>query len=270
MAKPVRAATTAVVTRVEQLTPHMVRVVAGGDGLAGLAAGECTDHYVKLLFPQPGVHYPEPFDMAAIRETLPRAAWPVVRTYTLRKWLPEQGEMWIDFVVHGDTGVAGPWARRARPGDLVALRGPGGAFAPDPDADWHLMVGDESALPASAASLARVPAGVPVLVVALVDGPEGELPLETPGALSLTWVHRGTDPDALLRAVEKTEFPDGRVCAFVHGEAVETRALRRHLLGERGVPRPALSVSGYWRRTFTEDRWRTSKREWNAAVEQDV
>ena len=53
--RPVRAATIGEVTRVEQLTPHMVRIVAGGDGLAGLTAGEHTDHYVKILFPRPGV-----------------------------------------------------------------------------------------------------------------------------------------------------------------------------------------------------------------------
>ena len=257
------------VEEVHRLTPQLVRVVLGGEGLAGFSAGEYTDHYVKLQFPPPGAPYSAPFDPDAVRE-LPREQQPVLRTYSVRDWDAERGRLTLDFVVHGDTGVAGPWARDARPGDLVALRGPGGAFAPDPDADWHLMVGDESALPAIAASLARVPAGVPVLVVALVDGPEGELPLGTPGALSLTWVHRGAGPDALLRAVEELEFPTGRVCAFVHGEAVETRALRRHLLGERGVPRPALSVSGYWRRTFSEDRWQTSKREWNAAVEQDV
>ena len=257
------------VEHVEQLTPQLVRVVLGGEGLVGFSAGEFTDHYVKLQFPPPGAPYTVPFDAAAVRE-LPRDQQPVLRTYTVRDWDAATGRLTLDFVVHGDSGVAGPWARAARPGDLLALRGPGGAFAPDPAADWHLMVGDESALPAIAVSLARVPAGVPVHVVAEVEGPEGEIPLESPGALHLTWVHRGEDPDALLRTVERLEFPAGRVCAFVHGEAVATRALRKHLLGERGVPRPDLSVSGYWRRTFTEDGWQSSKREWNAAVEQDL
>lgn len=257
------------VEHVEQLTPQLVRVVLGGEGLAGFSAGEFTDHYVKLQFPPPGAPYSVPFDAAAVRE-LPRELQPILRTYTVRHWDDARGLLTLDFVVHGDEGVAGPWARRARPGDLVALRGPGGAFTPDPTADWHLMVGDESALPAIAASLARVPPGVRVHVVAEVEGPEGELALETPGDLVLTWVHRGGQADALLRAVAGLEFPRGRVCAFVHGEAVATRALRRHLLGERGVPRAALSVSGYWRRTFTEDGWQSSKREWNQAVEQDV
>lgn len=260
-----------IVEHVEQLTPHMVRVVLGGDGLAGFAAGEFTDHYVKLSFPPPGASYAVPFDGDAVRAELPREQWPVMRTYSVRSW--EAGLLTIDFVVHGDTGVAGPWARAARPGDRLQFRGPGGAFTPAPDAAWHLLVGDESALPAICASLARIPAGVPAYVIVEIDGPADELDLDCSGDLHLTWVHRGTDPaapDLLLRAVEKLEFPAGRVHAFVHGEAVATRALRRHLLAEREVPRADLSVSGYWRRTFTEDGWQSSKREWNQAVEADV
>ena len=65
------------VVRTERLTPHMMRVVLGGDGLAGFSVGECTDHYVKLLFPAEGVSYPEPFDLARIRAELPRDQWPV-------------------------------------------------------------------------------------------------------------------------------------------------------------------------------------------------
>jgi NADPH-dependent ferric siderophore reductase len=259
------------VRRTERLTPHMIRVIAGGDELAAFPDTDYTDRYVKILFPRPGVVYPEPFDMDAVRAAQPREEWPALRTYTVRAFDAAAGELTIDFVHHGDTGLAGPWAAAARPGDPLLLLGPGGAYSPDPTADWHLLVGDESALPAIAASLARVPAGVRVHVVAEVEGPEGEIPLESPGELVVTWVHRGAEgEDALLRAVQDLEFPPGRVCAFVHGEAVATRALRRHLLAERGVPRPDLSVSGYWRRTFTEDGWQSSKREWNAEVERDV
>ena len=57
--------------------------------------------------------------------------------------------------------------------------------------------------------------------------------------------------------------------AFVHGEAASVRAVRRHLLVERGVPRADLSVSGYWKRGRTEDGWRADKREWQRLVTAD-
>jgi NADPH-dependent ferric siderophore reductase len=66
-------------------------------------------------------------------------------------------------------------------------------------------------------------------------------------------------PDQLVSAVRALRFPAGRVHAFVHGEAGCVRDVRRHLVGERGVPREALSVSGYWRRGRDEDGWRADK-----------
>ena len=70
-------------------------------------------------------------------------------------------QLTIDFVVHGDVGVAGPWARTAQPGDELDLVGPGGAYTPDPDADWHLLAGDASVIPAISASLPRIPRARP-------------------------------------------------------------------------------------------------------------
>src|SRR5918999_4970166 len=154
-----RIPTTLQVRRTEWLTPGMVRVVAGGEDLARFPDTPYTDRYVKIVFPRPVVYYPEPFDMEAIHAELPREQWPALRTYTVRALDRAAGELTIDFVVHGDRGLAGPWAAAAREGDLLRLLGPGGAYLPDPDADWHLLVGDESALPAIAAACERVPAG---------------------------------------------------------------------------------------------------------------
>jgi NADPH-dependent ferric siderophore reductase len=255
---------------VQRLTPHLIRVVVGGEDLEGFAVGAFTDHYVKLQIPPPGAPYSAPFDPEDVKARLPREQWPRTRTYTVQDWDEAKKLLTIDFVHHGDSGVAGPWAAAAKPGDGLQLMGPGGAYTPDPDADWHLMVGDESVLPAISASLRRVPAGRPVHVIAEVDGPGDEVPLETPGDLRLTWLHRNGDEDLLFEAVRTLDFPPGAVHAFVHGEAAAVRAVRRHLLVDRGVPREALSVSGYWKRERTEEGWREDKAEWNRLVEQDV
>ncbi|GAA0489134.1 siderophore-interacting protein [Streptomyces sp. NPDC046215] len=261
----------ALVQRTERLTPHMVRVVLGGEGLADFGAGEHTDHYVKLLFPVPGVAYPEPFDMEVIRRDLPREQWPSTRTYTVRSFDRAARELAIDFVVHGDEGLAGPWAAGVEPGAEVFFLGPGGGYAPDPAADWHLLAGDESALPAIAASLERMPAGARVHAFVEVADAAEEQRLQLPEGIEVTWLHRSGAPvgEALVKAVCALDFPAGDVQAFVHGEAGFVKELRRHLRVEREVPRERLSVSGYWRRGHDEDGWQASKREWNQQVESE-
>ena len=255
------------VVRTERLTPHMQRVVLGGDGLAEFSAGTRTDHYVKLLFPAEGVTYPQPFDMRRIREEFPREQWPVTRTYTVRAWDPQLRELTLDFVLHGDEGLAGPWAMRVQPGETVSFGGPGGAYGPDPDADWHLLVGDESALPAIACALEALPDGAKAYAFVEVAGPEEEQKIDSD--VDVRWLHRGERPlgQALVEAVRTLEFPPGRVHAFVHGEAAFVKELRRLLRVEREIPREDLSISGYWRLGHNEDGWQASKREWNAQVE---
>jgi NADPH-dependent ferric siderophore reductase len=250
VAMPERRVLSTTVRETTRLTPEMVRIVVDGDDLEGFGAGPFTDHYVKCKFGDR------------------------TRSYTVRDWDPAQRRLTLDFVVHGDHGVAGPWAARAQVGDTLEMMGPGGAYTPDPDADWHLMVGDDAVIPAIAASLGRVPAGVPVFVVAEVSGPEYQQTLETPGDLRVTWLHRsggpGEDAELQLRAVQALDLPAGRGHAFVHGEASAVRALRRHLVVERGMPTDALSASGYWKLRRTDEQWRSEKRDWLAQSEQDL
>lgn len=268
--RPARRTLRARVERVEQLTPSMRRIVVGGPGLAGFAAGEFTDHYVKLQLPPAGASYGLPFDAETIKAERPRAEWPRLRTYTVRAWDAEALQLTLDVVVHGEEGIAGPWAAALEPGDPVQLLGPGGGYAPDPAADWHLLVGDTSVLPAIAASLERIPAGVPVHVLVQVDGPREELPLPTPGELHLTWLHDPSHDETLLAdAVRALDLPAGRVHAFVHGEAGAVRNVRRHLVVERGVDAAQLSASGYWKLTRTDEQWREDKAAWKAQVAQD-
>jgi NADPH-dependent ferric siderophore reductase len=112
--------------------------------------------------------------------------------------------------------------------------------------------------------------GVPLVVRLLVDGPEHELSLPTDAALDLRWLHRGGDPAAdpalLPDAVRESPFLRGRVHAFAHGEAGEIREVRRHLLGERAVPRVGVSVSAYWRRFMTDEAGREVKANFNAEM----
>ncbi|MDQ0797363.1 siderophore-interacting protein [Streptomyces sp. B1I3] len=259
------------VLRTEQITPHMVRVVLGGDGLADFNLAGFTDHYIKLCFAPEGADYTHPFDMARIREEYPREQWPTTRTYTVRSWDPATRELAVDFVVHGDEGLAGPWATRARPGDQVTFLGPGGGYGPQASAGWHLLAGDESALPAIAAALERMPAGALVHAFVEVADATEEQKIVTPDGVAVTWLHRGDRPvgEAVVAAVTELDFPEGEVQAFVHGEAGFVKEIRRHLRLERGIPLSQLSISGYWRLGQSDDAWRAVKREWNEQVERE-
>jgi NADPH-dependent ferric siderophore reductase len=256
----------------EHLTPELVRVVLGGDGLADYVHKDAADTYVNVLFLPESADYSVPFADDEVRE-LPREQRPFPRRYTVRRWDPVTRLLTIDFVVHGEVGLAGRWAQHALPGDRVQFRGPGGGYFPHADAQSYLFVGDESALPAIAVSAEMVPADRPVNVVVEVESAASEVPLISPGELQVTWVHRAsaTRPDTLLvDAVAALPRPDGVVSAFVHGEAQAVRAVRRHLLEAGIVDRAHLSASPYWRRGHTDEEWRSVKAAWQREVELDV
>ncbi|WP_205699429.1 siderophore-interacting protein [Conexibacter sp. SYSU D00693] len=259
------------VNTVEWPTPHLARIVLDGDGLEGFTPTGDTDSYVNVAIPPAGAPYSTPFALEDLK-ALPNEVRPYRRRYTVRRWDAERRELTIEVVVHGD-GPGGGWARDAQPGDALVFTGPAGGYRPDPEADWHLLVGDESALPAIGASLEAVPAGAPVVVRLVCDGPEHELALETPGELDLVWLHRtggAGDEDLLPEAVRALDAPPGVVHGFIHGEAGETREVRRHLLAERGIDPARLSCSPYWRRGLDDEAWRKVKAAWNADVARDV
>lgn len=260
------------VVRTEQLTSRMVRVVLGGEGLAGFTPTEFTDQYVNALFLPAGAPYDVPFDLEAARAGDADHA-PKGRRETIRRWDPDTREVTIDLVTHGDEGHAGRFALSARPGDRLQMTGPNGGYAPSSDADWHLLVGDESTLPAIGAALDAMSEGAVVRVVAVVDDGDHEIGLTSPAEVETVWVHRHEhegDAHALLHAVETLQFPAGTPQVFVHGEAGEVRSIRKHLLGERGIPREGQSISPYWRRAHTDEQWRKIKRDWLADAENDV
>jgi NADPH-dependent ferric siderophore reductase len=261
------------VTSTRWLTPALLRVTLGGGDLAGFQMPETTDTYVNVAIRPADAPYPEVFDPREVRDHHDREVWPARRRYTVRSWDATTQQLTLDFVVHGDSGAAGPWAAAARPGDVLVFEGPSGGYRPDPTADWHLMLGDESALPAIAASLEAVPPGTAVVVRLVCDGPGHEVDLTSPGILELRWLHRRGRPDdaeLLPEATRELRFPRGRVHAFVHGEADEIRQIRRHLLVDRELRREDMSCSPYWRRHMTDESWREVKRDFVAAMEADV
>ncbi|OBH03400.1 MULTISPECIES: siderophore-interacting protein [unclassified Mycobacterium] len=264
------------VVRTEQLTRHMVRVVLGSNHFDTFAPSEFTDSYVKLAFVADDVDVaglPRPLTLDSFNE-LPPEKRPSVRTMTVRSVDAAAGELTLDVVVHGEHGVAGTWAAAAQPGQPIYLRGPGGAYAPDPTADWHLLAGDESALPAIAVALEALPPNAVGKAFIEVGGPEDEIGLTAPEGVEVSWVYRGGRADLvpedragdfapLIEAVTTAPWLPGQVHVFIHGEAQTVmHNLRPYIRKERGVDAKwASSISGYWRRGRTEETFRQWKRE---------
>ena len=271
------------VVRSEQLTPHMIRVVLGG-GFTTFTPTDFTDSYVKIVLPRSGTDVstlPTPLTLDSFKE-LPDEYQPVVRTYTVRKVDRERGEISIDFVVHGEHGVAGPWAASVKPGDPAYLMGPSGAYAPDPAADWHLLAGDESGLPAISAALEAMAPDAVGFAFVEVSGPDDEIELVAPEGVQIRWIYRGGRADLvseeragdhapLIEAVKEVLWRPGQVQVFIHGEAQAVmHNLRSYIRKERGVDAKWASISGYWRRGRTEETFRQWKAELAKAESQSA
>ena len=178
------------VTSTEQLTPGMVRVVLGGGDLEHLAMPDATDAYVNVAF--------RPALRRTTRSSTPRrCARPLPRrsgrpgaATPCASWDAETRELVLDFVVHADEGWPARWALNAQPGDVLVFEGPSGDYRPTPAADWHLLVGDESALPAIAASLEAMTSGERAVVRLVCDGPGAPGRPDHPADLDLEWLHR--------------------------------------------------------------------------------
>ncbi len=225
------------------LSPHLVRVRLGGDGFAQFEDRPDTDKYAKLMFTTP-------------------EGDPVTRTYTIRNVDREAHTLEIDFVVHGDEGLAGPWAAAVMPGAKLSLLGPGGGYLPNSEADFYLYAGDLSAVPAIAASLEALPDDAEGIALIEIDATDAALDLVAPAGVEVRWlVDEAHQAEFLANAVRALDWPSGHVDVFVHGERESMKALRRVLFDERELERSQVSLSGYWARGRTEDRFQAEKRE---------
>ncbi|MEV7770081.1 siderophore-interacting protein [Kitasatospora sp. NPDC086791] len=256
------------VVEVRRITPRTARITFAADALAD-TVGTAPDQQLKLCFPRPGQSEPvlpaqqdDPMDWYRAYLAIPEAERPLLRSFTLRRRRPGTRLVEIDFVLHGDTGPAAAWALRAAPGDRLGMVGPSALYAPPVPfaeaaaaADWVLLAGDETALPALATLVEALPAGVRALAYVEVADRAERQPLESRADLAVHWLHRdGAAPGAALAgAVRSAELPAGTPFVWLAGEAGAVRALRRHLVVERGVPKPSVDFTGYWRHRLTQD-----------------
>jgi NADPH-dependent ferric siderophore reductase len=227
---------TLTVKQADKIAAHMIRITLTGD-LAGFTSLGFDDH-LKLFFP----------DGTMNAEGAPHAPG---RDFTPRRYDPAANILEIDFAIH-DAGPATRWAEQARPGDTLTLGGPRGSFIIPTGYDWHLLIGDETALPAISRRLAELPAGSRAVVLAEVDGAADEIALPTDADVSVTWAHRNGAPagtsETLTKALAQLKLPAGDFYAWVACESLVAKALRRQLIADHGANPKWMRAAGYWRR----------------------
>jgi NADPH-dependent ferric siderophore reductase len=226
---------------VDKISKHMVRVSLGSPELDGFTSLGFDDH-VKLFFPQTDAGQIGPDGQSA----------PASRDYTPRRYDPTTNTLVIDFALHEAGGPATRWAEQVQTGQHLEIGGPRGSFIIPEAYDWHLMIGDETALPAIGRRLGELSAGARAVVIAEVDGAADEISFETAADVSITWAHRNGaklgSTDVLSRALTKLRLPGGDYYAWVACESLIAKALRAQLIAEYGANPKWMRAAGYWRR----------------------
>lgn len=235
------------VLRVTRPTPHLVRVTFAGDDLADFISASFDDH-VKLFLPATPGATPVLPTIGAQGVTFPEGeARPAMRDYTPRRYDAATGELDIEFVLHG-SGPAASWAAQAAPGQLLAIAGPRGSFVVPQEFDWHVLVGDESAMPAIARRLAELPRGKRVLAVIETNHADARLEFDTEADVDVRWVLReGGGASPLPAAVSALALPPGDGFVWVAAEYAAVRAVRECLVQQHGLDKSRIRASSYWR-----------------------
>ena len=235
-----------VVRSINALTPHMLRIVLGGDELDGFSIAAPASS-VRLLLPPPGSTELVMVTWTGNQFELPDGSRPPIRTFTPRHFDADSNELTLDVVLH-DHGAATDWARAAAPGDEVAVSGPGRSDDLHPDARSHLLVGDESAMPAIAQLLEWIPADRTVDAHIEIRSADARIALPQRSNTTVTW-HEAADAaapgDAMTDALMAvTDLADD---IWVAGEAAAVQRLRKYLFDERGRDRSGVTARGYWK-----------------------
>ncbi|PPG27777.1 siderophore-interacting protein [Pseudoclavibacter sp. RFBG4] len=239
----------------ERVSEHVVRVTLEGDDFARFQ-GLGFDQWFRLLLPQQDetvfdrVHDRIDFKGYLKYLLISQSTRPAIRNYTVREFRQAQRQLDIDVIVHGDAGIAGPWARDAQIGAPVALIDQGCGYAPPASTDWQLLVADETGMPAIVGILRDLPKTARGHAIVEIPSHGDAQPVELPSGFTLDWVTRpnGTRPgETALQAARETRLEGSTPYAFAVGESQLATGVRRHLVRDLAVPKTQVTFAGYWK-----------------------
>lgn len=235
----------------QRVTPNMQRITLKGDALMNFPA-DCEGGYIKLMFDAAGNTI----------EKMVEGERPVLRTYTIRRFMPEQSSIEVDFVRHItedlQCGFAARWAENAKVGDSISIMGPGPLADLDPDADWYFMVADMTALPALSAKIKTLPRDAKGYAVIKVQQSEDIQEIEAPSGFKVTWLVEG---ESLSQSAEAQPWLDGSPFVWVACDFDSMRELRQYFRNEKEIDKDSIYISSYWKAGVSEDGHKAIKQE---------
>ncbi|MGH3691407.1 MAG: siderophore-interacting protein [Microbacterium sp.] len=254
-----------VVLRTEQLSAHWIRVTLG-DGEIEKFRPMGFDQWFRLFLPIGGDAGLDRVPAKANKMfgylkflRIPDGERPVMRNYSVRAYRAATAdtgaEIDVDFVLHGSAadGTAGPasrWAETCQPGEHVLIIDEGLTFNPQRGVDRVVLVGDETALPAIASICASLPGNAVGTAIVEVPSEEDALEFAHPAGIAVAWIvrpHESAPGSLALATLGRTALPDAPFHAYAAGEQALASGARKHLVGERGVDKNAVSFCGYWK-----------------------
>ncbi len=120
----------------------------------------------------------------------------------------------------------------------------------DYDADWYILAGDETALPAIATIIEALPASIPaqVYLEVLDNAEEQELP--SLPLVQVFWLHRGSNQavpgQMLLSALRNISIPEGNGHVWIGCEASVGRSAKSFFIEDRFLDETMIHAQGYW------------------------
>jgi len=227
------------VLEVIDLSPHMRRIVLKGNDLIDFPQGMESAH-VKVILPQPGQEKPKLGKYPGFEK------W--MRSYTIRCFDPIEKTLKIDFAVNDHSGLATNWATNASVGDYLGIAGPGDIKYTQYDADWHLIIGDLTALPAIVTTIEKLPADACGYVLAQIPTEQDMQIVKTPKNLEIKWVvNADLTKNMLLETVQKLKWLKGEPAVFIASETQKMKSIRKYVALQPGFERELMYASAYWK-----------------------
>ncbi|MEZ9513002.1 siderophore-interacting protein [Vibrio breoganii] len=235
----------------DQISPNMQRIQLKGEALAAFPE-DCEGSYIKFLFDSEGN------TIAAMVE----GQRPVMRTYTIRRFFPDESTIEVDFVRHIthdlQCGFAARWANTAKVGDEISIMGPGPIADINLEADWFFMVADMTGLPALSAKARTLPSDAKGYAVIQVHEQEDIQSIELPSNMQAVWIHA---EDSLSEHAQAQTWLDGNPFVWVATDFDSMRELRQYFRNDKEIDKQDIYISSYWKQGVSEDGHKAIKKQ---------